>query len=132
MVRPPDVSNVEAVVKLLGALLGARFDKLSVQIDSLVGLGLDLLDGGMSEAALMQVALDVVLGKNASNAAVVNLFYSNLVGTLPTASERIALEGLITSGAFTQVTLALAAANTDLNATNIDLAGLIDYGVTYS
>ncbi|MBI5256505.1 MAG: Ig-like domain-containing protein [Burkholderiales bacterium] len=121
-----------SVVKLLGALLGVRFDAPSNELDSLVGIGLELLDGGMSEAALMQAALTAVLGQNPSNAAVVNLLYSNLVGTLPTPAERASLESLITSGQYTQVTLALAAANTELNAANIDLAGLADYGVTYA
>jgi len=114
-------------VKILGAVFGA----LSVDIPEYVGIGLQLLDAGMTETNLMALALEARLGAGASNATVVDLLYGNLTGFLPSTEERAYYVGLITGGDFTQVSLAQMAAETSYNADNIGLVGLMENGVEY-
>ncbi len=112
-------------------ILGAVFGKTEVSNNVYVGIGLQLLDGGMSYLDLMQLALNAQLGVGASNAAVVNLLYTNVVGTPPPAGELAFYQGLLDSGAHTQASLGVLAADTALNTTNINLVGLAQTGVEY-
>lgn len=112
-------------------ILGAVFGPASVYNEAYVGIGLDLLDGGMSYPALMQLALDAALGPGASHAAVVNLLYTNVVGNPPPPSDLAYFRGLLDNGSQTPATLGILAAETDINLANIDLPGLIDYGIGY-
>jgi Ca2+-binding RTX toxin-like protein len=116
------------VVKILGAIFGAAMAASPVA----VGIGLGLIDGGMSEAALMQYALDVRLGEGFTPAAEVDLLFQNLVGVAPTAEQLSYWTGTVTSGQYTPVALAQMAADLDLNTLNIGLVGLIDSGVTFT
>ncbi|WP_395699690.1 Ig-like domain-containing protein [Aquabacterium sp.] len=113
-------------------ILGAVFGKSSVANEAYVGIGLDLLDAGMSYPALMQLALEARLGPNPSNVSVVNLLYGNVVGVQPGAADRDYFVGLITSGTVTQAGLGILAAETDLNAANIGLTGLAEHGIGFS
>jgi Ca2+-binding RTX toxin-like protein len=119
--------NAGTVARILGAVFGAA----AVENQRYAGIGLSLLDGGMTEQSLMAVALDAALGAGATNSAVVELLYTNLVGMLPTAEIRDAFVGLIEQGVHTQVSLALFAAQLDLNASNIQLTGLAATGLAY-
>lgn len=112
-------------------ILGAVFGPTSVYNEAYVGIGLSLLDGGMDVSRLMQLALDARLGAGASPTAVVNLLYQNLFGTLPDAATRQDYVGWITSGAYSNVSLALAAADTEWNLLNIDFTGLAEQGLGY-
>jgi hypothetical protein len=115
------------VAKFIGAVFGAP----SVQNPNYVGIGLSLLDGGMSEDALMQLALDARLGSGASDNAAVTVLYENLVGS-PIPADALALyTGQIASGATTQVALARMAADLSLNTAQIDLTGLAASGLAY-
>lgn len=116
------------VAKTLGALFGPAFVKNSAY----VGIGLGLVDGGMSYAALLQLALDVQLGSNPSHAAIVDLLYRNLAGASPTATAAAPYVAMLDSGAMTPASLAQLAADNELNAANINLAGLLDNGIVYS
>lgn len=116
------------VVKILGAIFGAA----TVSSPVAVGIGLGLIDGGMSESALMQYALEVRLGKGFTPAAEVDLLFQNLVGVAPTAEQRSYWTGTVTSGQYTPVALAQMAADLDLNTNNIGLVGLIDSGVAFT
>ena len=119
--------NAGNTVKLLGLLLG----KDQATNKTYVGAGLKLLDDGMTYEQLMGAALDVVLGTNASSLSVVELIWNNLIGP-PTPADNISqYSALIDNGAYTSAGLAIAAANHDLNATNIDLVGLAQTGVEY-
>ena len=96
-----------------------------------VGAGLYFLDGGMTYEELMQVALDVVLGANASSLSVVDLIWTNIVGP-PTAADNLPqYSALIDNGTYTAAQLAIAAADHSLNTTNIDLIGLSETGLEY-
>ena len=119
--------NAGNTLKLLGLLLG----KDQATNKTYVGAGLKLLDDGMTYEQLMGAALDVVLGTNASSLSVVELIWNNLIGP-PTPADNISqYSALIDNGAYTSAGLAIAAANHDLNATNIDLVGLAQTGVEY-
>jgi hypothetical protein len=111
--------------------LGAVFGPASIYNEAYVGIGLSLLDGGMQPSALMQLALDARLGAGASPTAVVNLLYENLFGTRPDAATRQGYVDLIDSGAYSTVSLALAAADTEWNLLNIDFTGLAEQGLGY-
>ena len=111
----------------MGLLLG----KDQATNKTYVGAGLKLLDDGMTYEQLMGAALDVILGANASSLSVVELIWNNLIGP-PTPADNISqYSALIDNGAYTSAGLAIAAANHDLNATNIDLVGLAQTGVEY-
>jgi hypothetical protein len=115
-------------VKTLGAVFGASM----ASNESYVGIGLGLLDGGMGTLPLMQLALNAALGTTSpSNAAVVDLLYTNLVGVHPGAADMNYFTGLIQSGEFTQASLALMAAEHPLNLGNIDWVDIVGVGVGY-
>ncbi len=109
-------------------ILGAVFGKSAVANEAYVGIGLDLLDAGMSYPALMQLALEARLGPNPSNVSVVNLLYGNVVGVQPGA-DRDYFVGLITSAPRHPGRPRHLAAETDLNAANIGLTGLAEHGI---
>lgn len=111
--------------------IGAVFGAAALHIPQYVGIGLQLLDGGTSAAALMQLALDERLGQGFSVAAEVNLLYQNLVGAAPSAADLQHWTGAVASGQFTPVSLALMAADLDLNLAHIDLAGLAATGLAF-
>lgn len=114
-------------VKILGAVFGAE----AAYNEAFVGIGLDLFDGGLSTTAVVQMALDAALGTGASNAAVVNLLYANLFGSLPDVPTRQTYEGLLSDGSFTPAGLALAAAESEWNLLNIDFATIWELGIGY-
>ena len=119
--------NAGLTAKILGAIFGAA----AVSNKEYVGIGLTLLDGGMSYADLMQVALNAKLGTGFSNAAEVNLLYQNLVGVLPSAADLDYWTGALSSGQFTQSSLAQMAAGLNSNTTNINLIGLQQTGIEF-
>ena len=116
-------------VKLLGAVFGPE----SVHIEAYVGIVLQVLDGGMSEATLTDLALQARLGPDqVTPTTVVNLLYSNLIGTLPDTSTRLALEAVIDNGSYTMVSLTQAVAELDLNLERIDFVGISEQGIAYT
>jgi len=66
-----------------------------------------------------------------SNGSVVNLLYKNQMGSLPVAAEYNQLVALLDSGAFTQSSYAVAAAEHEVTAVNIALVGLASTGLEY-
>ena len=119
--------NAGKTAKLLAVVLGAE----GVSNKVYVGAGLYFLDGGMTYEELMQAALDVVLGANASSLSVVDLIWTNIVGP-PTAADNLPqYSALIDNGTYTAAELAVAAADHSLNTTNIDLIGLSQTGLEY-
>ena len=116
-----------SVVKIIGAVFGASL----VASPAAVRIGLDLFDGGMSEDAVMQFALEARMGKGFAVADEVKLLYQNLVGVLPGAADLNHWVGTVNAGQYTTVSLAQMAAGLDLNAMNIGLTGLQDSGVAF-
>jgi serralysin len=119
--------NAGQTIKLLGLLLG----KDQATNETYIGAGLKLLDDGMTYEQLMQAALDVVLGPNASSLSVVEMIWGNLIGP-PTPADNInQYSALIDNGTYTSAGLAIVAADYSLNTTAIDLVGLASTGVEY-
>jgi methionine-rich copper-binding protein CopC len=119
--------NAGTTVKILGAIFGAA----SVSNKTYVGIGLTLLDGGTSYADLMDAALSAKLGAAYSNEAEINLLYQNLAGALPSTADLAYWAGTLSSGQLTHVSLAVMAADLELNSSNIRLLGLQQTGIEY-
>ncbi|WP_395701057.1 DUF4214 domain-containing protein [Aquabacterium sp.] len=133
-VKFSDVSiayDIDGSAGTVARYLGAVFGKEAVANKSYVGIGLDLLDAGMSSDRLMQMALESALGPGYAPAAEVNLLYRNVLGRSADASEQSYWTGELLRGAYDAVSLAQMAALLDLNANNIGLAGLHDTGLPY-
>jgi len=115
------------VAKVIGAVFGAD----SVQNAQYVGIGLGLLDSGMSSDALAQLALDARLGAQAGNQAVVDLLWSNVIGGVAPQGERDAYIALLDQGVYSAASLAGMAADSASNQANVDLVGLAAHGLDY-
>jgi hypothetical protein len=115
------------VVKTLGAVFGAG----SIGNEAYVGIGLSLVDGGMAYGDLMQLALNARLGGPASNAQVVTLLYTNVVGSVPPAADLAYYVGLLDTHQMSQASLGVLAADTGLNQANIGLVGLAASGILF-
>ncbi|MBI5279068.1 MAG: hypothetical protein HY854_21715 [Burkholderiales bacterium] len=120
--------NAGSAAKILGAVFGAA----SLENEVYVGIGLELLDAGMSYTEVMGFALQAALGDSASNAAVVNLLYTNVIGVAPTAQEAAGFVALLDGQVMTQAQLAVIAADTDFNLANIDMVGLAATGIEFT
>jgi methionine-rich copper-binding protein CopC len=115
-------------VKTLGAVFGPDY----ALDEAFIGIGLDLMDSGVDATALMQLAINAALGSaNPSNAAVVDLLYTNLMGVHPPASDMTYFKGLLDAGIYTQASLGLLAAEHPANLTNIGWADISETGVGF-
>ncbi len=112
-------------------ILGAVFGSASVKNAEYAGIGLSLLDGGMSTSSLLALALEVRLGPGYSHASEVTLLFQNLLGRAPDSDELGFFVGSLTRGEYTHVSLAQMAADLELNALNINLVGLAQDGLPY-
>jgi serralysin len=120
--------NAGTVAKVLGAVFGRESIHDHPEF---VGIGLKLLDDGMSHESLMQLALGARLGAAADDhGAVVDLLLANVIGHA-SAETRGILVGLLDKGDFTTAGLGNAAADTAINQANIDLVGLAQHGIDY-
>ena len=116
-------------------IIGAVFGKQHLSNATFVGIGLNLLDGGMSYADLVAAAVGcdffAQLAGSHSNTDFVRRVYTNVVGSAPDANALAFYVGEITNGHFTQASLALLACDLDLNLAQIDLVGLARTGIEY-
>ena len=119
--------NAGMVAKILGAVFGAA----AVENPAYAGIGLHLVDGGMGYESLIQLAIDARLGVGAGHKAVVDLLYTNVVGKPPPPAEEAYFVGLLERQVTSVAGLGRLAAETDLNAANIDLVGLMQQGLEY-
>lgn len=113
------------VAKLLGAVFGPS----SVTNKTYVGIGLSYLDGGMSYEALAALAVSVT-GKSAP-ADVVNLLWTNVIGSAPSVDQAQPFIDMLNNGSSIG-TLATLAADTSINQVNIDLVGLSQTGLEFA
>ena len=113
--------------KLLSAVFGSSFLKNA----QFVGIGLSYFDSGRTYSAVADLAFHARLGATPTNADLVRLLYTNVVGTAPDTATTNAFVGLITSGQFTQASLTVLAADHPLNLALVDLTGLAQNGIDY-
>lgn len=113
-------------------LLGAVFGPAAVENETYAGIGLGIFDNeGANYAAVAKSAIQAALGNTIANADLVQLLYTNIVGTAPSQAEVDTYVGLLTDGTFTQVSLTTFAADHPLNITRIDLVGIAQTGLEY-
>lgn len=116
--------NAGLTVKILGAVFGAA----SVTNKQFVGIGLSILDGGMSYSDLMALALTA--SGATTNDAVVTTLWTNVIGTAPTAADKAPFVDMLNNG-MKAGDLGVLAANTSLNTGHINLVGLLQSGIEY-
>ena len=119
--------NAGSVSKILGAFLGPS----GVQSPTNVGLGIQLLDDGMSYKELMQAAITIVFGAAPAGGNVVETFYKNLTGQSAPADLIEVYGNSIDSGEISVLDFSLQVAETEINIQNIDLIGLSSVGLEY-
>lgn len=123
--------NAGQVARILGAVFGVSY----LQNAQYVGIGLSLLDGGMSVADLVLAAISTTqfneLAGSRSNTDFVRFVYRNVVGVNPSAGDLAAYVALLDSGQQTQQSLALLACGHELNAQHINLTGLASTGIEF-
>jgi Ca2+-binding RTX toxin-like protein len=96
------------VAKILGAVFGQGSSGIGNA--TYAGVGIDYADDGWSYESLMQMALQARLGGNATNDAVVDLVFTNVMGSAPDAATRAYFVSWITEHGYTQASLAVMAA----------------------
>ena len=114
-------------------LIDAAFDAPTIQAHpDYVGIGLGLFDSGQSMLQVSQLVIGV-LG-NLDNDTFVDTVYQNVIGNAPSAEDHNLYAGLLTGsgGTLSQAQLLEIAANSEVNATNIDLFGLQQTGVEFT
>lgn len=112
------------VAKIIGAVFGAA----QVNNQSYVGIGLQLADGGMAYDALAALAVGVT--GQTTHAGVVNLLWTNVMGSAPTPEQAAPFVSLLDNG-MSVGTLATLAADTPQNTAHIDLIGLTHTGLDF-
>ena len=117
--------NAGTVAKVLGAVFG----KASLANKTYVGIGLSLVDKGMSYSDLAALALNAA-GSTTPDQIVTTL-WTNVIGSAPSTSDKAPFIQMLASG--TKVgDLAVMAADTSLNTTNINITGLAQTGIEYT
>lgn len=118
-------------------IIGAAFDANNI-IPEYVAIGLQLFDSGQSLLGVSELVVNSALFQSmtgsVSNEAFVNHVYRNVVGELPSATERDLYVGMLkdSGGTLTQAELLILAANASVNETNINLVGLLQNGAEFS
>jgi Ca2+-binding RTX toxin-like protein len=116
--------NAGTTAKILGAVMG----KDSLQNKTYVGIGLNLLDGGMNYSDLAALALTAIGAT--SNDAVVSALWKNVIGTEATSAIKEPYIKLLTDG-MKVGDLAVLAADSSFNISNINLVGLLQTGIEF-
>ena len=122
------IGNTGEALKIIGAILG----KFSISNKQILGIALNLVDGGNSYLNILDLALSYKLGPNYSNQQEINLLYSNVFNSTPSAITNEMFLYLLNKGILSHAEFALAAAETTENATNINLTGLAQTGIEYT
>jgi len=117
--------------EILGAIFGIFFGVPTLTGMDYAGIGIHYLDQGMSFANLMQLALNAKLGATFTNAQEIQLLYQNVLGVNATTSDVNTWSAQIQSGQYTQLSLAVMAAQSALNVSHINLTGLTQHGLPF-
>lgn len=117
--------NAGIAVKLISAVFG----KDAISNKNYVGIGLDLLDKGMSYDSLGTLALGAAGAKTSDD--IVSLLWRNVVGTTPSTSDKAPFIQLLDAG-MSGGALVHLAADTVFNTNQINLVGLAVTGIEYT
>ena len=104
------------------------FGKDSLANKQYVGIGLNLLDAGMSTSALATLAVEAANLK--TNDQIVSTLWKNVFGTTASISDKAPYVKLLDDG-MSPGTFAWLAADSDFNKVNINLVGLAQTGIEY-
>jgi len=124
--------DLEAGAGVALKVLGAVFGPAVAADPAARGIALqaaDSLGGGL--LPLAQLALSARLGPAATHTQVVDLLYANLVGQAPEPATRGLFVDLLDRGVYSTAGFTAAVAELELNALNIDLAGIAARGLDY-
>ena len=110
-------------------VLGAVFGKSALTNKDFVGICLDLLEKGMSYDSLAGLALGAA--RATTNDQIVTTLWTNLVASAPTNADKAPYIKMLEDG-MAPGTLARIAADTSINAININLIGLAQTGIEYT
>ena len=110
-------------------LLGATFGRKHVLNPKFVGIGLELLDDGMTYEELAELAIKFAGGNTPQK--VVTQLWTNVIGSPPTTQQARPFVDLLNNNDVTTGELVVFAAETNLNATNINLVGLSNTGIEF-
>lgn len=116
--------NAGKVAKILGAVFGAA----AVSNKEYAGIGLELIDGGMTYETLAGFAIGAT-GKSTSQ-DIVTLLWTNLMGSAPSTAEAQPFIDMLNSGMSTG-TLGVMASDHAALIGVVDLAGLGQTGLEY-
>ena len=126
-----ETGNAGEAAKLIGALLGPTY----VKDKALAGIVINLLDQKYSSDTIAKLGIATPLflsmAGSSSNTDFVKQVFTNVVGRAPIPSESSTYVNMLDAGT-PQSTLALMAAQTDLNAVRINLVGLIQHGLEFA
>ena len=117
--------NAGITAKILGVVFGAE----SIANRDYVGIGLSLLDDGMTSEEL--AALAVSAAGITSYADVVDTLWENLFGTGPSDVQAAPYVSMLRNGSTSVGDLTMLAADLDLNEDNIDLIGIAQTGLEF-
>jgi serralysin len=123
--------NAGIVAQVVRGIFGGS----ALKIKEYVGIGLQLVDGGMSLEQLVSLALSTgeftALAGSRSHRDVVKALYTNVAGKAPSTAELDGLTALLDQGQYTPDSLALLACTHPWNTGSADLVGLAATGIEY-
>lgn len=120
-------SNAGTTAKLIGAIFGAN----SIKNQQYVGIGLHLLDTGISTDDLVSLAINFKLGAGFSKESLVNLLYSNVLNSSPNSNDLKYWVTELSNGHQSPVSLTELAMDLSFNTDNINLTGLKLSGIDF-
>jgi len=121
--------DVDGNAGKVARVISAVFGKEALSNKQYVGIGLNMLDTNTSYVDLCSLAVQVA-GLTTPDAAVTKL-WTNVVGSAPSTNDKAPFIQMLSSGT-TVGQLAKLAADTELNALQINLVGLQLNGVEYT
>lgn len=117
--------------RLIGALLDTRM--LTPEVS---GIAIDFFDDGMAQQNVAQLILNhpvyLQWAGSGSHVALVTTLFRNIASQAPTTAELQYYTGLLERGELSQAQLAVMAAESSFNESNIDLVGLQTTGLTFT
>jgi hypothetical protein len=115
------------IAKVLGAVLG----KDAVKNKAYVGIGLNFLDKNINTSYDKLAELALGAAGLTTNDQIVTTLWTNVVGSAPSETDKAPLIQMLKDG-MSPGLLARLAADTALNANNINLVGLAQSGIEYT